>query len=104
MAQPKKHADVNARMRAYRARLAAAPKPEAPEAKPKRVPTKPGKPMRRHLRTVAAEALAALVEQLQEHYDGKSERWQESDAGQEWQARIDAAQEALEAVEGLEEE
>jgi hypothetical protein len=46
----------------------------------------------------ADEALERLRDALQEHFDDKSERWQEGEAGDEWQQKIDAAEQALDAL------
>lgn len=100
MPTPKKHADVNARMKAYRARLKAAPKPE-PEARPRPIPSKPGPARWRALQAQAQAALEAIRDEMQEHFDERSEPWQESDRGQEAQERIDILETVLEALDSM---
>ncbi len=46
----------------------------------------------------AEGAIEELRDALQEHFDDKSERWQEGEAGDEWQQKIDAAEQALDAL------
>lgn len=98
MPTPKQHADNAARQAAYRARLQKIiPRPE-PEAKPRTLPSKPGKVRWRALQVQAQAALETLRDELQEHFEERSEAWQEGERGEEWQARIDALESALEAL------
>lgn len=48
----------------------------------------------------AAAILEAIVNDRQEAFEEKSERWQESDKGGEHQERTDSIQAALDEVEG----
>lgn len=46
----------------------------------------------------AQEALANVTERLQEHYDGRSEQWQESDAGEEMREVLGNLEEAVDSL------
>ncbi len=101
MPQPKQHSSNAQRQAAYRERLKLKPKPEPqPQAKP--IPAKPGKARWRALHAQAQAALEALRDELQEVYDDRSENWQESDAGEEWNERLGVLDTAIEAVEAVE--
>ncbi len=52
----------------------------------------------RALADAAEAACEKLRDTLQEFFDDKSERWQEGEAGDEWQGLIDAADCAFEAA------
>ncbi len=50
------------------------------------------------LADAAEAACEVLRDTLQEFFDDKSDRWQESETGDEWQSLIDAADCAFEAA------
>ena len=60
----------------------------------------------KQLFTKVGELLAALhllQEELQEHFDDHTDKWQESEAGESWQHNIEAVEEAIAALENVSE-
>ena len=49
----------------------------------------------------AISDLEALVEELQEQFDNRSEGWQESEKGETAQSNLDALQEYLDELQGI---
>jgi hypothetical protein len=49
----------------------------------------------------ALAALDALRDLMQERFDGKSERWQESEAGTDLEAQIETVEQARDTVDDL---
>jgi hypothetical protein len=98
MPQPKQHSSNAARQAAYRERLKAQPKPAGT---PKPLPSKRGPARWRALQARAQAALEALRDELQEVYDDRSEAWQESERGEEWQERLGALDSAIEALDAM---
>lgn len=47
----------------------------------------------------AAANLQDILDELQEKFDGRSEKWQESEKGEEAQAELDVLQEAIRELE-----
>lgn len=93
-----------ARQQAYRARqkaaratalVTAAPPPPA-------IPTMPGTARWKILHTQATAAIRTMIAEMEAYQGERSDAWQESDQAEEFQARLDAAAEALAALEALE--
>jgi len=51
-----------------------------------------------------ADELRELVDCVQEYYDDRSEKWQDSEQGEKYQGMIDGLDTAIEELEGLCEE
>ena len=49
----------------------------------------------------AFQSVATTCQEMEERYLHRSERWQESERGEEFQERLDTVHEALEALEAL---
>jgi Tfp pilus assembly protein PilN len=104
MPRPRKHATPAERQAAYRRRceqarqatLAATGLPGLPT-----IPTVPGRSRWDALVTTAQELIASRLHEMQEYYDDRSERWQESERGQEYQEQIDSTEAVLEALGDL---
>ena len=97
MPEPKQH-DTNAdRQRAYRQRQkqarAAAMVTGAPAAPA--IPTMPSKKRWAALHEQATEAIRTMHSEMQTYYDERSDAWQESDKGDEFQGGIEAAETLL---------
>jgi hypothetical protein len=93
MPEARQHADNAARQRAYRQRQAAARKAEQeqkglPATAP--IPTMPSAARWIAAAAHAYETLNATLAEMQAYYDERSEQWQESDKGDEFQSKIDA--------------
>jgi hypothetical protein len=101
MARPRQYADPAAKQRAYRARVAR----EREQAR-----GAPGPPVSRTVsggtgegrwRALLAEAeatLARVCEEMEGHFEARSEAWQESERGERLQERVEAIQDALERL------
>ncbi len=98
MPTPQIYANPAEKQKAYRARQEAARRqllqaknlPPAPA-----IPTIPGEARWQALNAHAIAALQTIQSEMQAYYDDRSETWQESDKGEEFQERIDALSDRL---------
>jgi len=88
MPTPRIHTDAAARQRAYRHRQAGTTTSRPP-------PTRPGPARWRRLITLAQDNLTTTRQEMEEWAADRSDRWQDSDAAETHQARIDALDAAL---------
>jgi hypothetical protein len=93
MPTPRQHTDNAAKQRAYRKRQATARTAELqakglPNTAP--IPTMPSEARWTAATTHAYETLNTVLAERQAYYNERSEQWQESDKGDEFQRRIDA--------------
>ena len=101
MPQPKIHASAAQRQAAFRARrerarqaeLAAKGLPPLPA-----ISSMPGWPRWNASFTAAQELIACNLSEMQDYYDDRSERWQESERGGEHQERIASVEAVLDAL------
>ena len=104
MPTPKQHADNAAKQRAYRQRqreaLAAAQKAKGlPPAPP--IPTMPGTARWTAMMTAAYDLLNSAEAEMTAYYDDRTEQWQESDKGNEFERRLDNLREIVEQLADL---
>lgn len=105
MPQPRKYATDAERKAAYRARQAQA---RAAELQAKGLPaapaisTLPSRARWRGLVTNATALLATAQREMEEYRDERSDAWQESEAAELLQSRIDAIDAAIGSLEELE--
>lgn len=104
MPTPRKYQTDAERQAAYRQRQAEARHVEQ-QAKGlpllPAVPTIPGTARWKALRDQAQALLETMLDEMQRYYDDRSEQWQESDRGEEFQERIDQVDIARAAVEEI---
>ena len=104
MPTPRRYADHAARQAAYRTRQAEARRQEltgrgiSPESA---VATRPGQARWRALIQQANRLLLTVHAEMEEYYDQRSERWQESEHGETFRERLEAVQETQVATEEL---
>lgn len=104
MPQPRKHASPAERQAAFRARseqarrvaLVAKGLPALPS-----VPSMPGWPRWNATFRMAHSLIDGAVREMQDYFDDRSESWQESDRGAEYQERMEAAEAVLESLGDL---
>ena len=104
MPRPREHATPAARQAAYRLRCKQGRQatrmvqivPSHPA-----IPAVPGRPRWDALATTAHELIASRLHEMQEYYDDRSERWQESERGEQYQEQIDSTEAVLEALGDL---
>jgi hypothetical protein len=65
------------------------------------IPTIPGERRWSAMIREATALLQTVAEEREAYYDDRSETWQESERGEDFQQRTDTVQEALDAVETL---
>lgn len=97
MPTPRLHDTPAQRQAAYRARLA---REKEAYIEPK-IPTALGSRRWKAMRKEARTYLVAMYAEQQAYYEAKSERWQESEAGENLAERIQTLETALEALEAL---
>lgn len=104
MPTPRKHACGAQRQRAYRARCRLAREEEL-RAKNMpghaAVPTIPGPARWKALLDKAREALTAVRQEMDAYRDQRSEAWQESAKGEEFQERLARIEQACDSVETI---
>lgn len=66
------------------------------------LPNLPNTARWRALKTVAEENLAALLNEMQEYFDGRSEKWQESEKAFEFQCKLDDLEGIISELDDLE--
>jgi len=104
MPTPRKHLSGALRQRAYRARceatrLAAIHAKNMPATAA--IPTMPSSARWKALIEHARASLSTVQEEMEEYQEDRSEAWQESGAADAFQERIDQVEAALEAVEAI---
>jgi hypothetical protein len=104
MPQPAKYPNQAARQAAYRARRQQADKDQAkqrglPPLPP--LPTMPGTARWTAALTLAQRLVEEVSEQMQTYFDQRSEAWQDSDRAQDFIARLEAVEQAREALDQL---
>lgn len=104
MPQPAKYPNQAARQAAYRARCQQA----AREAAKQRglpplpaLPAMPGTARWNAALTLAQRLVEEVGEQMQDYFDERSEAWQDSDRAQDFTARLQAVEDAREALDLL---
>ncbi len=104
MPTPRRYANHAERQAAYRQRVAQAREQELQAKGMPPLPRLPTLPGNRRWATMAGQALRLLqtIEgEMQEYFEQRSERWQESERGEDLAERLHALQEAIAAVEEL---
>lgn len=104
MPTPRQYSNNADRQKAYRERqqnariaeLQAKGLPATPA-----IPTMPGTARWNALIEQALRAIETCSEEMQTYYDDRSEQWQESDKGQEFQERIDQIAEEAENLRNI---
>lgn len=104
MPQPAKYPNQAARQAAYRARRRQADKDQArqrglPPLPP--LPTMPGTARWSAALTLAQRLVEEVSEQMQTYFDQRSEAWQESERAQNFIDRLEAVEQAREALDQL---
>lgn len=104
MPQPAKYPNPAARQAAYRARREQAVRDQAqqrglPALPP--LPTMPGMARWNAALTLAHRLVEEVSEQMQTYFDQRSEAWQDSDRAQDFIARLEAVEQAREALDQL---
>lgn len=104
MPTPRRYANHAQRQAAYRQRVAEGQGQQREAGRvppPSPIPSMPGwrrwEAMNRHV----LQLLHTLEEEMQAYYDERSEPWQESERGEAFVERLQAAEEAVAVVEGL---
>jgi len=104
MPTPRKHLSGAVRQRAYRARCETA-RDAAIRAKntpaTAAIPTMPSTARWNALIEHARSSLSAVQQEMEKYQDERSEAWQETDAADAFQERIDQIDAALEAVQAI---
>ena len=106
MPQAREHADNAAKQRAYRQRQAEARRTEReakglPTAAP--IPTMPSNARWITMAAHARETLTTMQAEMQAYYDERSEQWQDSEKGEDFQRRLDALESVLSEMDALDE-
>jgi hypothetical protein len=104
MPTPRKHKDAAACQAAYRKRQAEARRLEMKRKGLPDLPPISSMPGERRWWVMLSEATALVqmvVDERETYKDDRSEEWQESDRGEEFQERTTTVQEALEALEAI---
>jgi hypothetical protein len=101
MPAPRKHTSPAQRQRAYRARQSAARLSEVrakglPQAAP--IPTMPSAARWRAMIQMANNLLEAARQEMETYRDDRSEAWQESEKGEEFQETIDSLDGAIDCL------
>jgi hypothetical protein len=104
MPQPAKYPNRAARQAAYRARCQQSARDQAkqrglPPLPP--LPTLPGTARWKAALTLAYRLVEEVGEQMQTYFDERSQTWQESDRAQDFIARLEAVEQAREAIDPL---
>jgi hypothetical protein len=104
MPRPRLHASAAARQAAYRQRSAQARQVELcarglPPLPP--LPTVAGRARWKATFVLVQELLAETLGEMADYFEERSERWQESDRGEEHQEQIASVETVLEALEVL---
>ena len=104
MPTPRRYASQAERQAAYRQRQAEArSKGQAAKGLPPlpAIASLPGRARWQGLLGQAGQLLRTVEAEMQEYYDGRSERWQEGERGETFLERLQAIQEAQAALEDL---
>ena len=103
MPTPRKYASHAERQAAYRRRLAArrAPLPAHGAPTEPGVPSQPGRGRWRGLLRQATRLLETTGQEMEEYYQQRSERWQESERGEAFLERLETLRETQAALEEL---
>ena len=104
MPQPAKYENAAARQKAYRARREQAVREQAkqrglPSLPP--LPSLPGTQRWSAALTLAYHLVEEVGEQMQTYFDERSEVWQESERAQDFITRLEAVEQAREALDAL---
>jgi hypothetical protein len=104
MPTPRQHADNAAKQRVYRQRQAEARKAEReqkglPTAAP--IPTMPSASRWTTALAHAYELLQRTQDEMQNYYDERSETWQESDKGEEFQRQLDTLESIISELDDM---
>lgn len=104
MPTPRQHTDNAAKQRAYRQRQAGARRAEReqkglPTAAP--IPTMPSMPRWTTALAHAFDLLQQTRDEMQSYYDERSETWQESDKGEEFQRKLDTLESIVSELSDL---
>ena len=104
MPSPRKHASPANRQSAYRQRqkdaITALTRAKGIPS-PASLATMPSKARWNALIQTAADLLKSLEAEMETYRDERSETWQESEKGEEFQERLDRVEEALTCVEAI---
>ena len=101
MPAQKKHANSAARQRAYRRRQQAANSMGPGIPHPAAIRAMPSHSRWKALQDKAAVLLAAVISEMEDYQEDRSEQWQESEKAIAFEDRIDLVREALEAVQAI---
>lgn len=104
MPTPKQYASAAERQAAYRQRQAQARTTEReakglPASPP--IPTMPSRERWNALQEQARVNLQTMVDEMQVYHDDRSQQWQESEKGEEFQERINVLESILTDLEGI---
>ena len=102
MPLPKVFANNAERQRAYRMRQKQKPKSEPVAPRKASINSMPSTARWKSLREQAMSALQSLQEEMQAYLDDRSEAWQESERGINFQDKIETVEDAASAVHGIE--
>ena len=105
MPMPRKHKDDAARQKAYRKRQRQARDKLVAEISlppPPAIPSMPSAKRWRVLHERARAALETLLDEMTEYRENRTEEWQETDRGTEFQELLDGVEAAFAAVEDVE--
>jgi|SRR5579872_3883844 len=104
MPQPAKYPNAAARQAAYRARREQAARDQAKQRglpPLPALPTLPGTARWNAALTLASRLVEEVGEQMQTYFDERSEAWQESERAQDFITRLEAVEQAREALDAL---
>lgn len=104
MPQPRKHSDPAARQAAYRARCVKARQAQLQQRGLPPLPaiaTLPGWARWRASFTAAHALVENTLDEMRDYFNDRSERWQESERGEEHQEKIGQVETALDALSEL---
>ncbi len=104
MPQTRKYASGKDRQAAYRARLAAARRQELTDRGLPPLPplaTMPGRARWNAALRRSVELLAMVRDEMADYFDDRSERWQESERGDDHRERMDALDALITDLEGF---